>query len=72
MSYEARDRSMILRWQNEGTGNRTTRYGGRGAIAARNFFRPLGDRAMGQMRDNLAAAIEAEMQAILSENLKTT
>ena len=71
MSYEARDRGMILRWQNEGTGNRTTRYGGRGAIAARNFFRPLGDRAMGQMRDNLAAAIEAEMQAILSENLKS-
>ena len=71
MHYAPLDRGMILRWVNTGTGERTTRYGNRGAIAARNFFRPLGDRAMGQMRDNLAAAIEAEMQAILSENLKT-
>lgn len=70
MHYAPQDRGMILRWQNEGTGNRTTRYGSRGAIAARNFFRPLGDRAMSMMRDNLAAAIEAEMQAIMSENLK--
>ena len=70
MHYAPQDRGMILRWQNEGTGERTTRYGKRGSIAARNFFRPLGDRAMGQMRDNLAAAIEAEMQSILSENLK--
>lgn len=71
MHYAPLDRGFILRFVNSGTGNRTTRYGGRGAIAARNFFRNLGDRAMGQMRDNLAAAIEAEMQAILSENLKT-
>lgn len=71
MSYAPLDRGMILRWQNEGTGERRTSYGNRGAVAARHFFRNLGDRAMGQMRDNLAAAIEAEMQAILSENLKT-
>ena len=71
MQYAPQDRGFILRFVNSGTANRTTRYGNRGAIAARNFFRPLGDRAMGQMRDNLAAAIEAEMQAILSENLKT-
>jgi len=70
MHYAPQDRGMILRWQNEGTGERTTRYGSRGAIAARNFFRPLGDRAMGLMRDNLATAIEEEMQALLNENLK--
>lgn len=71
MHYAPQDRGMILRWVSSGTGNRTTRYGKRGSITARNFFRPLGDRAMGQMRDNLAQAIEAEMQAILNENLKT-
>lgn len=71
MSYAPLDRGMILRWQNEGTGERRTRYGNRGSVAARHFFRNLGDRAMGQMRDNLAAAIEAEMQDILSENLKS-
>lgn len=70
MSYAPLDRGMILRWVSSGTGDRSTRYGNRGAIAARNFFRPLGDRAMGMMRDNLAAAIEKEMQAIMSENLK--
>ena len=70
MHYAPQDRVFILRFVNSGTANRTTRYGGRGAIAARNFFRPLGDRAMGMMRDNLAKAIEEEMQAIMSENLK--
>lgn len=71
MHYAPLDRGMILRWQNSGTDNRTTRYGNRGSIAARDFFRPLGDRAMGLMRDNLATAIEEEMQAILYENLKS-
>ena len=70
MHYAPLDRGFILRFVNSGTANRTTRYGNRGAIAARNFFRPLGDRAMGMMRDNLATAIEKEMQAIMSENLK--
>lgn len=67
MHYAPQDRGMILRWQNEGTGERTTRYGSRGAIAARNFFRPLGDRALGMMRDNLAVAIEEEMEKILTK-----
>lgn len=70
MSYAPQDRGFILRFVNSGTINRTTRYGNRGSIAARNFFRNLGDRAMGMMRDNLEKAIEKEMQAIMSENLK--
>jgi hypothetical protein len=76
MHYGPLDRGWILYILNKGTGERTAGSrggrltGNRGSIAARNFFRPLGDRAMGQMRDNLAAAIDAEMQAILNENLK--
>lgn len=39
--------------------------GRRGSIAARNFFRPLGDRALGTMRDNLTTAIEDELVKLL-------
>ena len=67
MHYAPQDRGFILRFVNSGTTNRTTRYGNRGAIAARNFFRPLGDRAMGVMRDNLATAIEAELTKLFNE-----
>jgi hypothetical protein len=71
MTYGPLDRGAVLRWLNEGTGDRTagTRggrlSGNRGSIAARNFFKPLGDRALGRMRDNLAKAIEEEMAKLL-------
>ena len=71
MHYAPHDRGMILRWVNSGTDDRTagTRggklSGNRGSIAPRNFFRPLGDRALGTMRDNLATAIEEEMVKLL-------
>ena len=71
MHYAPQDRGMILRWVNSGTDDRTagTRggklSGNRGSIAPRNFFRPLGDRALGTMRDNLATAIEEEMVKLL-------
>lgn len=64
INFKSNENRKVDKW------NKHPNTGNRGSIAARNFFRPLGDRAMGQMRDNLAAAIEAEMQAILSENLK--
>lgn len=71
MHYAPQDRGMILRWVNSGTNDRTAgtrggRLGGnRGNIEARNFFRPLGDRALGRMRDNLATAIEEELAKLL-------
>lgn len=71
MHYAGPDRGFILRFVNSGTGGREagTRggrlTGNRGSIAARNFFRPLGDRALGTMRDNLERAIEAELEALL-------
>lgn len=46
---------------------KTINTGSRGNIAPRNFFKQLGDRALGQMRNNLAAAIEAEMLDIISK-----
>ena len=74
MHYGPHDRGFILRFLNSGTDDRTagTRggrlSGNRGSIAARNFFRPLGDRAMGVMRDNLERAIEAELAALLPQD----
>lgn len=71
MHYAGPDRGFILRFVNSGTGGREagTRggrlTGNRGSIAARHFFRPLGDRALGTMRDNLERAIEAELEALL-------
>jgi hypothetical protein len=44
---------------------KTINTGFRGSIAPRNFFRTLGDRALGRMRDNLATAIEEEMAKLL-------
>ena len=66
MSYAPLDRGMILRWNNDGTGERETKYGKRGSITARHFFRPLGDRALGVMRNNLATAIEEELTKLLN------
>lgn len=73
MSYGPLDRGPVLRWLNNGTKERTagTRggrlSGKRGSLTARNFFRPLGDKALGTMRDNLETAIEAELEAILNK-----
>lgn len=46
MSYVGADRAFILRWLESGTATRSSRYGNRGAIAARNWFGPATDRAM--------------------------
>ncbi len=73
MHYGPLDRGWILRLINSGTGERTAGSrggalgGNRGSIAARNFFQPLGDRAMGVMRDNLERAIEEELTKLLNE-----
>ena len=89
--YAPLDRGFVLRWQNEGTGNRNINFksdsrreqwpsvskwskhpntGNRGSITARHFFRPLGDRALGVMRENLAVAIETELDAVLNKQKK--
>lgn len=66
MRYEARDRGFILRWVNSGTGNRDTKYGKRGAIAPRNFFKGSAERQMVQAADNIANIIEEELAKILT------
>lgn len=48
LSYAGPDRSFILRFLNDGTTTRTSRYGNRGAIAARNWFGPAATQALEQ------------------------
>ena len=73
MHYGPHDRQWILRFINSGTGDRTagTRggrlSGNRGSIAARNFFRGAGERALAQAADNLATLIDTELEAILNK-----
>jgi hypothetical protein len=73
MHYGPIDRQWILRFINSGTKDRTagTRggrlSGNRGSIAARNFFRGAGDRALTKAADNLAMLINTELEAMLNK-----
>ena len=73
MHYGPHDRQWILRFINSGTGDRTagTRggrlSGNRGSIAARNFFRGAGERALTKAADNLATLIDTELEAMLNK-----
>ena len=58
MGYVGMDRSFILRWLESGTATRSSRYGNRGAIAARNWFGPATDRAMNAAIDHFNTLLE--------------
>ena len=58
MGYVGMDRGFILRWLESGTATRTSRYGNRGAIAARNWFTPASDRAMNAAIDHFNILLE--------------
>lgn len=88
--YGPLDRGFVLRFVNEGTGERAVKFktderresvhrgsqggskygktintGRRGSIKPRNFFKPLGDRALDKMRDNLSTILEEELTLLL-------
>lgn len=67
--YEGKARGMILRWVNNGNkGDRTSRYGNRGSITARNFFGPLASAAFNVVSQHLAQMIEEEIAKSFNEN----
>lgn len=67
--YEGKARGMILRWVNSGNkGDRTSRYGNRGQIAARNFFEPMASAALNVVSQHLAQIIEEEIAKSFNEN----
>ena len=73
MHYGPHDRQWILRFLNSGTSERTAGSrggrlsGNRGSIAARNFFRGAGERALTKAADNLAMMINTELEAMLNK-----
>lgn len=64
MSYQGASRAFVLRFINQGTTKRETRYGNRGSIAARNFFSSSSQRAIQQAA--------AELDNLIDKMIKQT
>jgi hypothetical protein len=56
--YAGADRSFVLRFINQGTSTRESRYGNRGSIRARNFFATSSHQAMRKAADELTKLID--------------
>lgn len=61
LDYGPLDRGFILRFVNQGTDRRTTSYGNRGSIRARNFFGATGEAKVSEAADRLARLIDNEL-----------
>lgn len=66
MSYEGADRGFILRFLNAGTSERETRYGKRGALAARNWF----GRSSAFQLDAAASRVAQEIETLLQQEFQ--
>lgn len=69
-SYFGKDRAFILRFLSSGTKERKTRYGNRGSIAARNWFRNYAPEEMKLVAENLAQIIDDELVEAYNEMIK--
>jgi uncharacterized protein YaaR (DUF327 family) len=58
LTYQGADRGFVLRFLNQGTEGRESRFGNRGAIAPRNFFATSSQKAMEQAAEQLDRLIE--------------
>ena len=61
IEFTPNDRRKVDKW------NKHPNTGNRGNIAARNFFRGAGERALAQAADNLATLIDTELEAMLNK-----
>lgn len=66
--YEGKARGMILRWVDRGTDGRDTKYGARGSIAPRHFFRPAAQAAFDVVSQHLAQIIEQEIENVFNQD----
>ena len=64
--YEGKYRGFILRFVNSGTSGRTTRYGNRGSIAARNWFANIGQQELEAAAERLSAMIDEELVKLMN------
>ena len=73
-SYYGRDRAFILQMLNAGAkaggGERTTRYGKRGAIAPRNWFVNMAPHEIQLAAENLAEVIDDELAEAYAKEIK--
>jgi hypothetical protein len=69
-SYFGRDRAWILRIISSGTVTRSTKYGNRGSIEARNWFQNMAPKEIELAAGNLSAVIDEELAAIYKEEVK--
>lgn len=67
LNYGALNRGFVLRFVNDGTGTRTTRFGNRGSITARHFFKHAGERALTEAADKLSEIVENELTDLLDK-----
>ena len=68
MSYQGKDRGMVLRWLSEGTyksPERKTRYGKRGGITARNWFGRASQAEMEKAVAEIDKMIDEIIQGVL-------
>lgn len=61
-SYWGSDRGFILRFQNAGTAARTSRYGNRGSIAARNWFQGASQAQLQKAAELFCKIIDDEIE----------
>lgn len=64
-SYFGADRGFILRFVNKGTEERTTCYGNRGSIGARDWFGTSSQRAMEAAAEQFCNLIDAEIEKVI-------
>lgn len=65
--YGPGQRGFILRFVNSGVpSQRSTRYGNRGSIGARNWFRAAGDAELNAAAERIARVIEEEIEFLSS------
>ena len=67
-SYFGKDRAFILRFVNNGTNDRQTRYGNRGRISVSgNWFPNMGQKELELAAENLANIMEEELAEAFGE-----
>lgn len=67
-SYFGKDRAFILRFVNNGTNDRQTRYGNRGRISVSgNWFPNMGQKELELAAENLANIMEEELAEAFEE-----
>lgn len=67
-AYRGVDRAFILRFNNQGTQTRTTKFGNRGLIPAGDFFGNLSETAMSKANTRLTSRIEKLIRQVAGES----